>query len=104
MYRYIDKLSDYIVIQNIEREFNRNAIDADIHRDIIMPQALLNEYFPHGTGKSPIDTIGNLYFEPSIKVPEYRIDELNMSTFTAYKYYEEEIKTISFIIKRLFML
>lgn len=104
MYRYVDKLSDYIVIQNIEREFNRNAIDADIHRDIIMPRALLREYFPDGDDKPPKNTIGNLYFEPAIKLQEYKLDELNLSTFTAYKYYEEEVRTISFLIKRLFMM
>ncbi|SIP86034.1 Helicase D6/D11 putative [Pacmanvirus A23] len=103
MYRYIDKLSDYIVIQNIEREFNRNAIDADIHRDIIMPPGLKSEYFPNGPGSEPVNAIGNLYFEPNTTVPNYTLDDINLSTFTAYKYYEEEIKTISFIIKRLFM-
>lgn len=101
MYRYIDKLSDYMVIQSIEREFNRNAIDADIHRDIIMPPALLKEFFPDG--KNLQNTLGNLYFEPALKVPEYTLGDLNLATFNAYKYYEEEIKIISFLIKRLFM-
>lgn len=103
VYRYIDKLSDYIVIQNIEREFNRNAIDADIHRDIIMPPDLKKEYFPNGRTE-PIDTLGNLYFEPATTVPEYTANEIDMTTFTAYKYYEEEIRTISYLIKRLFLI
>lgn len=103
MYRYIDKLSDYIVIQKLEREFNRNAIDADIHRDIIMPPDLKKMYLPDGVG-TPIDMLGNLYFEPAKTVPSYTLDDLNLSTFTAYKYYEEELRTISYIIKRLFMM
>lgn len=102
MYRYIDKLSDYIVIQHIEREFNRNAIDSDIHRDINMPPDLRKEYFP-GDMSEPVNLIGNLYFEPAIQVPNYKLSELNTNTFTTYSYYDEEIRTISFIIKRLFM-
>jgi hypothetical protein len=100
MYRYIDKLYDYIVIQNIEREMYRNAVDADIHRDIIMPPALLAEYFPNGQN-DPVDTLGNLYFEPAVRIDP---DKITLSTFTAYKHYEGEIKTISFVIKRLFMI
>ena len=104
MYRYIDKLSDYMIIQQIEKEFNRRAIDAEIHRDIIMPPALKQTYFPNGPDTEPIDIIGNLYFEPAVKLPYYEPNELNLSTFTAYGYYENEIKLISVLIKRLFMM
>src|SRR5690606_16732492 len=73
-----------------------------IHRDIIMPPDLYKQYFPEGkTG--PVATIGNLYFEPAHKVPPLKPEQLNLSTFTAYKYYEEEIRTITVIIKRLFL-
>lgn len=101
VYRYIDKLSDYIVIQHIEYEINRNAIDADIHRDINMPPELRKQYFPNGEG--PVNTIGNLYFDPTYTVEKYNLNELNLSTFTAYKYAEEEVKIITMIIKRLFI-
>ncbi len=101
IYRYIDKLSDYIVIQNIEYEINRNAIDADIHRDIIMPPELRRQYFPDDA-QGPVATIGNLYFEPAHVVEKYDLHELNLSTFMAYKYTEEEVRVISMIIKRLF--
>ncbi len=102
MYRYIDKLADYMVIQKIEREFNRHAIDASIHRDIIMPRDLRAEYFPEGTA-GPVSMLGNLYFEPVYELPNYDLDAVVNTTFNAYKYYEEEIKTISYILKRLFM-
>ena len=112
-YRYIDKLSDYIVIQTIQREFNRNAIDADINRDIIMPPELLKTYFPNLqlnsassdtqlTNTQPINTINPLYFEPNYIIPNYTLGEVTLSTFNAYKYYESEISMISFIIKYLF--
>ena len=101
MYRYIDKLTDYIIIQTIEREMNRNAIDGDINRDVIMPPAILKTYFPEG---DEVSTIGNLYFDPVYSIGHKSLSELTTSTHTAYKYYEDEIKTITFIIKRLFML
>ena len=103
VYRYAEKLSEYVVIQNIERAFNAHAIDANVHRDIIMPPDLRKEYFPDGTTE-PVDVLGNLYFEPPSVLPYYKPKDLNNTTFDAYKYYDEEIKTISYLIKRLFMM
>jgi len=110
MYKYIEKLSDYMVIQSIEREYNSTAIDAAINRDINMQPAQLAEYFPHIVNPDPnaviadppVGVLGNLYFDPTFS-PNYNLEDLELSTFTAYKYYEEEIKTISYIIKRLFI-
>jgi len=102
MHRYASKLTDYMVIQEIEREFNRNAIDADINRDINMSPDRLAEYFPAGS-QDAVPQLGNLYFEPFIKLPNYKLSDLNLSTFTANKYYEEEVKNIMYIIKRLFL-
>lgn len=104
IYRYIDKLADYIAIQKIEREFNRNAIDADIHRDIIMPPELRREYFPRADAAEPINILGNLYFEPSYTIPKYTAETVKTITFNAYRHYEEEIHMISYIIKRLFIM
>jgi hypothetical protein len=103
VHRYAAKLSDYLVIQKIERELNRNAVDATIHRDIIMSEDLKKGYFPHGPGQEPVAKLGNLYFEPGRDAPHYNVGELNMSTFNAYKYYDEEINTLIYIIKRLFL-
>ena len=100
MYRYIDKLADYIIIQNIEREIIRNAIDADLNRDIIMPPDLRAQYFPDPNGK-PIDMLGNLYFEPAFSV---KTVQPTLTTFITGRYFEEEIRLICFIIKRLFMI
>jgi len=102
LYRYIDKLNIYRVIQQIEREINKTTIDADIHRDIIMSPELMKQYFPNGS-TVPVDTLGNLYFEPAYKLPVIKAQDLNLSTFTAYKHYNTEIRTIVYIIKRLFM-
>jgi len=110
--RYVEKLNDYMVIQKIEREINRAAVDSPIHRDIIMPRELLNEYFPnrrdittktiYETSDTPVSTLGNLYF--NVEQPHtYDLKDLNLLTFTAYGYYNEEITMISYIIKRLFV-
>jgi hypothetical protein len=104
MYRYMDKLADYIEIQKIEQEWNRNAIDGDIHRDITMPKELYDAYFPNGRDSGPVSSIGNLYFEPAIKLKPIDPSEIKTSTFNAYRHYEEEIRQISYIIKRLFMI
>lgn len=99
--RYIDKFTDYVIIQYIERELNRNAVDADIHRDITMPPSLLAQYFPNGTNGEPQNVLGNLYFEPEVRAEKPQ--EIDKRTFRAYKYYDEEIDIITMIIKRLFM-
>ncbi len=101
-YRYYDKLQDYKTIQEIEREINKNAIDAVIHRDIIMPPELRDVYFPDKTLQRPLDILGNLYFEPSGMERVYTAAELNMTTFNAYKHFEEEINMLIVFIKRLF--
>lgn len=107
VYRWFDKLLSYKVIQIIERKLNQTAMDGDLHRDIIMPPDLRKEYFPNGPGTAPVDRLGNLYFEPENvididprPIPQGQLNEL---TFNAYGYYDEEIKLISYIIKRMFM-
>lgn len=103
--RYRNKLTEYRHIQEIEREQNANAIDGDIHRDIIMPPALRRLYFPvTSSGKPndvPIDRLGNLYYEPLVKVPPGPTD---ITTFNAYRHYDEEIALIFSILKRLFVM
>lgn len=104
--RYIEKLKDYIVIQNIEKILNENAVDAFINRDVIMSPALYNRYFQDSA--EPIATIGDLYFEPKNKYfnikDSFTLDELSLTTFTGYKYFVEEIETIVMLIKRLFIM
>lgn len=102
LYRYQDKLADYVVIQNIERELNRNAVDATVNRDIIMSPGQMAEYFPHGLDQPPVAHLGPLYYEPNIvdMVGDGRKD----TTFKAYKYYQEEIAQITLLIKRLMTL
>jgi hypothetical protein len=102
-YRYFDKLLDYIVIQHIEKVINMNAIDANIHRNRIMPPDLYKQYFPKGQ-QGPINSLGNLYFEPSDKIKIYNPNQLDLRTFNAYGHFESEINDILYIIKRLFLI
>lgn len=97
IYRYAAKLRDYIEIQKIDQRINSVAFDGDIHRKIIMPEAMLARYFPNGE-KTPQNIFGNLYFEPKFTTgpPTY-------TTFQGYKFWAEEIKTITYVIKRAFL-
>jgi hypothetical protein len=114
MYKCAEKLADYIGIQQIEQKLNSIAVDADINRDIIMPKDIIAEYFPNDRCKDdqrndpscqPVGRLGALYFEPAVTVPgNLPLSKINLSTFTAYKYYEEEINIIVYVIKRLFIL
>ncbi len=103
VYRYVNKLCDYLAIQVIERELNKNSIDADINWDINMSADLRKIYFPDNSKVEPKAVLGDLYFDPNTTIPDYTLGELNLTTFNAYKYYEEEIVVISYIIKRLFI-
>lgn len=101
-YRYCDKVQNYIPIQMIEREMARNAIDADINRDIIMPPDLKKQYFSLGEAAGPQPRLGMLYFEPARTVT-YMPETPWLSTFNAYGYNWEEIANVAWIIKRLFI-
>jgi hypothetical protein len=88
--KYVQKIKDYIIIQNIERSLHVNALDNLINRSII-EKSLVN------------DDIGNLYFEPGIKLKDnLRPEDLNYSTFNVY-YKEAEVNDLVYIIKRHFM-
>lgn len=100
--KYFEKSQDYLVIQQIEKIFNENAIDAVIHRSIIMPQ-----------GQNKDDDLGSLYFEPSSVFGKkwdeiinhnaiINNKELSLSTFNAF-YANDEISLLLYCIKRLFI-
>lgn len=108
--KYLEKLKHYKVIQNIEKVFHENAIDAFINRDIIwspaerqMHKAHKNK---HGNNAEQGD-LGSLYFEPNIPKAfstnrTFKLGELNLQTFNAF-YSNTEVDNIIIIIKRLFI-
>lgn len=99
IYRYVDKLDQYKTIQIIERGMNSVAFDADIHRSITMPPAIIDRYFPGGKG--PVDIFGNLYFEPVRVIPADA--KPTEDTFLMAGKWRTEISTITFFIKKLFL-
>jgi len=94
-YKYIDKMAAYLSIQQIERVMNSKAVDSYINRSIIMPPEL-KERYAQGEG-----SFNSLYFDVE-ELKHRELNELQLSTFYAYKYYVQEVKMITFIVKRLF--
>lgn len=91
--RYSEKVKDYKIIQQIEKIFNINAVDAHINRNIIMPPETETK-----EAKSPPE-LGNLYFKPPpVKFPK----SFKLESFKAF-YSNQEVNTIMYIIKRLFI-
>jgi len=91
--RYYEKLKDYIVIQQINKIFNENAIDSIIHRNIIFPPT------SELTSKSE-PSLGMLYFPPNVDEKSFHVEN---ATTTEIFHSDNEIQQILFIIKRLFI-
>lgn len=94
VYRYAGKLRDYQIIQRIEQVQNENAIDGPILYGINM-SATIRE-------KTKMAALGNLYFEPSVRLPE--VKEPPTTTFYAYGWAKDEIRMIAYSISRLLLM
>lgn len=111
LYRYAEKLCDYLEIQKIERTMNSGAIDADIHRGTTMSRDLMETYFPgkglgprdSTAGLEPVPKLGNLYFDPAIVVAEIQPGDVKLSTFNSGGHNEGEIRQLMFLIKKCFL-
>jgi hypothetical protein len=91
--KYKEKVSDYEVIQSIEKIFHENAIDAIINHDIVKNGLENDDLGDIDFTPSLIQTKNNNTFTPST---------LNLSTFNAYNS-QTEIDLITYIIKRAFL-
>jgi len=89
LYRYADKIDDYIVIQQIESKLHEYAIDGNILRATIMPDD--RPYEPQ---------LGAIYFKPHLDLPTK--PTLIYSTFLAYGFATQEVNLIITIIKYCF--
>jgi hypothetical protein len=110
-YKYFEKLMDYLIIQQIEKVFNMNAIDAPLYRNIIFPP--IRDEKTHKIRHSYEDELGTLYFDMSpvfgkkwAEIADNKKQltrkDLDLSTFYPH-YSSEEIENIIYIIKRLFI-
>ena len=123
-YKYLTKMSYYMLSQKVLSAVYSYSVDSVINRDIVMPPELRAEYFPnsglgpsqngpsnnggpnngqYGVQNSPQAILRGLYFDPAVTAPEINADQLNLSTFIAYNYVKEEIENITYVIKRLFI-
>jgi hypothetical protein len=99
--KYIEKIQQYKVIQEIEKTLHQNAIDAYINQDIIWSSEERRFYKKNKNYKE----LGPLYFEPNVSKKmnkTFTLNELNLETFNVFSL-EEEISQIIIIIKRLFI-
>ena len=109
IHRYAAKMSDYLVIQQVEKIMNEVAVDANIHRGTIMSRSALKEFFPdcpqcwdtpEGCSCRPTPRLEGLYYEPeNASVPA----TWSEASFLAYGGNFREIEAISYVIKRLFI-
>lgn len=110
--RYHEKLQDYLVIQEIERVINENALDLPIQYDLIFPPHVESKTRPKGVnsdGRDMAPVLGTLYYKPS-KMYERILDfyespnkivKASTDTFEPY-YSEESLHRTLYLIKRLF--
>jgi hypothetical protein len=94
---YAKKLNDYVEIQKIEQIIHAGAVDAAIHRDIIMSPDILAQYGPDLNNPKPV--LGTLYYTPTYDVISKNPTDL---TYYAYGYQQNEITILTLLIRRLF--
>lgn len=117
-HKYFDKSQDYLVIQQLEKVLNSNAVDSILYRDKIFyySVATSSKSAAEAQSKSAAlerDTLGLLYYTPApifgkdliniaMQHKDFPADKLDLSTFNPY-YGADEIKVLLYIIKRLFI-
>lgn len=99
--KYEFKMQVYKEVQKTQKPMHEVAIDAALIRDIIMPENLQRLYFPRGKEQPVIEQLGELYFEPELKLPKNVIPD--STTYNAYGFYKEEIRLMTYLVKTLFM-
>lgn len=104
---YKTKVCDYITIQNAEKTVHAVAIDASIHRDIIMSPEVLHQY---GLERDPAVDPYNAppptrHLGPLFYTPEYpaNSDIITNTTYYAYGRQAEEIRLLERLIIKSFI-
>lgn len=103
--RYHEKLQEYLVIQEVEKAINSNAVDAPIQRPVIFP--------PEANGvidkkKYMKASLGALYYEPLSYLEELdrwmqKLKDPKQTDQSTYAYFaKEELALQIHMIKRLF--
>ena len=104
--KYKEKVFSFKTIQEIEKVLHENAIDSGINQSMINQSGQIGQ---NGQTEKKHeydhDPLSPLKFIPKMATninKEFKLDELNLSTFNIY-HRKKEIDTIKFIIKRLFI-
>jgi len=101
--KYSEKVHFYQIIQNIEKVFHENAIDSIINKDTI--KIHIDDPFQSNPAEM-IKHYNMLPYKPNVPskflTKTFKLNELNLSTFDIF-HYKSEIKTMTSIIKRLFV-
>lgn len=100
--KYFEKGMDYLVIQQIERIFNSEAIDAPLNRDIIFPPL---SQAKNGIGQLPFE-ISKSFGPFWERVVAHKLDlnpsNINRDTWNVF-FARDEIELLIYTIKRLFL-
>ncbi len=103
--KYMLKMDDYKIIQQIEKVFHEVAYDSAINYELINREDVLSKSKGSSKSKGPSDplrTFDILPFKPEYTPADINLDKLQMSTFNVY-FAEKEVNYIVYIIKRLFI-
>lgn len=101
---YQQKLQEYIVLQKMEQPLHAGAVDARIHREIIMSPEILRGYglASDADDRAPTAHLGALYFRPEGPPLELDPAAQDSTTFYAYRLYAEEVRVLEVLLRRLF--
>jgi hypothetical protein len=93
--RYLDKLKEYEEIQKIEKIMHEYAFDASLFYDIMEKE--------YDKTHDDLTEFSALKYKPATKSINYKLQDLNTSTYNVY-YAKEEVEMIKHCIKQLFLL
>lgn len=98
--RYVEKISDYLVIQKIERVLNSRAVDAPLYRSTIFPQGPTPPDL--GTLYYPLDPLFGKVWQKACREGRLSSSSITTKTFDPF-YMHEEVLNVIYIVKRLFV-
>lgn len=100
--RYLEKTQDYIVIQKLEKILNKNAIDSPINIDI-NTRSIKDEQYQLGMMPYEFSSSFGKKWSSIVRGEDsLELKDVDVSTFNMF-HIDDEISTIKYIIKRLFI-
>jgi len=103
--RYVKKMKDYMIIQQINKLIGENSVDGYIHKNKIMKLFQSendSKLFPNEWANEKYFNLLPYKLNYDIEYGK-KLNELNTITYNAYGYFEKEIHNIIILIKRAFL-